>query len=266
MSARHGEVLAEKQLSQLKLHHSLKSSSTTTCASAHQRMSIISEKERHTRELWRRADAVAFDVDSTVIMDECIDELAVFKGVGEEVSALTRQAMGGNQSFRHALTTRLDLIRPSRHDIHRYLAAHPPRLTDGIERLVSILHRRGTSVYLVSGGFTRTIEPVASRLVIAQSRVYANLLLFDEQTGEYEGFDHAQPTSESGGKARACDAILRTGAHRCLVMVGDGATDMEASPPAHAAIGFGGNVVRETVVAKAGWFVRSFDELITELN
>jgi phosphoserine phosphatase len=99
----------------------------------------------------------------------------------------------------------------------------------------------------VSGGFTCLIEPVAARLGIVKSRVYANMLLFDDVTGMYKGFDYTQPTSESGGKARACETILRTGAHRTLVMVGDGATDMEAVPPAHAAIGFGGNVVREAV-------------------
>jgi phosphoserine phosphatase len=134
----------------------------------------------------------------------------------------------------------------------------------------------------VSGGFARLIEPVAARLGIAKSQVYANVLLFDDVTREYKGFDYAQPTSESGGKARACETILQTGAHQTLVMVGDGVTDMEAAPPADAAIGFGGHVVREAVcsyfaqidptsfhyqvVAKAGWFVHSFDELIFELD
>jgi hypothetical protein len=72
--------------------------------------------------------------------------------------------MGGNDSFRHALTTRLDLIRPSLQDIHRYLTAHPPRLTDGIEQLVSILHRRGTTVYLVGNleDFLKAKYPVTS--------------------------------------------------------------------------------------------------------
>jgi len=51
-----------------------------------------------------------------------------------------------------------------------------------------------------------------------------------------------------------------------LVMVGDGATDMEASPPADAFIGFGGNQVRPAVKQNAKWFVRSFQELIDELN
>ena len=193
---------------------------------------------------------MAFDVDSTVIMDECIDELAAFKGVGEQVAALTRQAMGGRQSFRDALTCRLNLIRPSRSDLADYLSAHPPRLTPGIRELVHLLHAQKRCVYLVSGGFTRTIEPVAQLLHIPAAHIYANRLLFDAATGDYAGFDHAQPTSESGGKAVACAQILEQHGHKCLVMVGDGATDIEAAPPAHAAIGFGGNVVREAVRLK----------------
>jgi len=49
-------------------------------------------------------------------------------------------------------------------------------------------------------------------------------------------------------------------------MIGDGATDMEASPPADAFIGFGGNVVREKVKNGAKWFVNSFDKLLEELD
>jgi phosphoserine phosphatase len=82
------------------------------------------------------------------------------------VSALTRQAMGGSMSFRHSLTASLDLIRPSLQDIHRYLVAHPPRLTDDIEQLVSILHQRGTTVYLV-GILRRIFE---SRIFLAGVR------------------------------------------------------------------------------------------------
>ena len=51
----------------------------------------------------------------------------------------------------------------------------------------------------------------------------------------------------SGGKAIVCERILQQHRHKRLIVIGDGATDIEAAPPAHAAIGFGGNVVRQTV-------------------
>jgi len=85
-------------------------------------------------------------------------------------------------------------------------------------------------------------------------------------SGEYAGFDENQPTSRSQGKPKVCGMLKSKHGYKNLVMIGDGATDMEASPPADAFIGFGGNVVREKVKNGAKWFVNSFDELIQELN
>ena len=87
------------------------------------------------------------------------------------------------------------------------------------------------SIYLVSGGFNSLIKPVARKLRIPEENIYANTLLFNEQ-GEYAGFDETEPTSMSGGKALAVSAIKERGEHKHVVMVGDGATDAEACPPA----------------------------------
>jgi hypothetical protein len=64
------------------------------------------EREQYARRIWRSADAVCFDVDSTVCQDEAIDELAKFVGKGEEVARCTQLAMGGSMSFREALQMR----------------------------------------------------------------------------------------------------------------------------------------------------------------
>ena len=74
-------------------------------------------------------------------------------------------------------------------------------------------------------------------------------------------FDPSEPTSSSGGKARAVQTILSTTDRTIAVMVGDGATDLEAKPPAAATIGFGGIVEREKVRLGADWFVRDFDTI-----
>ena len=93
------------------------------------------------------------------------------------------------------------------------------------------LHRRKVEVYLVSGGFDILIKPVARLLRIPESNIFANKLLFNKK-GEYTGFDETEPTSMSGGKALAVSAIKERGEHKYVVMVGDGATDAEACPPA----------------------------------
>ncbi|EYC32807.1 hypothetical protein Y032_0002g1104 [Ancylostoma ceylanicum] len=248
------------------------------CHTAH-----IETPEERTRRIWRSADAVAFDVDSTVCQDEAIDELANYLGVGEAVANVTRQAMNGNARFRHALQARLEVMRPTYDQLEAYANETKPKplrlyircktsreqtllendLTPGIRQLIIALHKRGTDVYLVSGGFRRLIYPVADILGIDRKRIYANEILFDKNKN-YAGFDENEPTSDSGSKdvgKPAVMGLLKKQGYKHVVMVGDGATDLEASPPADAFIGFGGNQIREAVRARADWYVTDFDVL-----
>lgn len=204
-----------------------------------------------------KADAVCFDVDSTVIDEEGIDVLAETLGNGPEVAAWTMKAMGGGVKFEDALAARLNIIQPSKSDIASCLAKHPLRLTPGIADLVKALHSRGTHVYLVSGGFRLMIEPVAQILGISNDRIYANTIIFNDK-GEYAGFDASEPTSADGGKPRALGDIKTKYGYKTMIMVGDGATDAQAKPPADAFIGFGGVITRDAVREKACWFIRDF--------
>ncbi|XP_023948911.1 phosphoserine phosphatase isoform X2 [Bicyclus anynana] len=221
--------------------------------------------QQSVQELFRTADCVCFDVDSTVIRDEGIDELARFCGKGDEVKRLTAEAMGGNMTFQEALKKRLDIIRPSVSQIREFIETFPVHLTPGITDLVKVLHERGVMVYLVSGGFRSLIEPVAEKLHIPPHNVFANRLKF-YFNGEYAGFDENEPTSRSGGKGLVIRRLKEQHGYQRLVMIGDGATDAEASPPADAFIGFGGNVVREEVKKKSAWYVTDFQELISHLS
>jgi phosphoserine phosphatase len=210
------------------------------------------------------ADAVCFDVDSTVIQEEGIDVLADSLGKGEEVSAWTRKAMEGDTKFEDALAARLDIIQPSRASILKCLEDHPLELSPGVERLVELLMENGTDVYLVSGGFRIMIEPVAKTLCIAKDNIVANTIFFDEETntGEYAGFCRDEPTSADMGKPKAVQMIKDEFGYKTVVMVGDGATDAQAKPPADAFIGFGGVAVRDAVREKACWFVHDFQGMI----
>ncbi|XP_045536569.1 phosphoserine phosphatase isoform X2 [Papilio machaon] len=221
--------------------------------------------QQTVQELFRTADCVCFDVDSTVIRDEGIDELARFCGKGDEVKRLTAEAMGGSMTFQEALKKRLDIIRPSVSQIRQFIATFPINLTPGITQLVKALQDRGVTVYLVSGGFRCLIDPVAELLNIPVSHVYANRLKFFFN-GEYAGFDENEPTSRSGGKGLVIRRLKEQHGYQRLVMIGDGATDAEASPPADGFIGFGGNVIREEVRKKALWYVTDFQELLTSLT
>ncbi|XP_039753262.1 phosphoserine phosphatase isoform X1 [Pararge aegeria] len=225
----------------------------------------VMSPQQSVQETFRTADCVCFDVDSTVIQDEGIDELARFCGKGDEVKRLTAEAMGGNMTFQEALKKRLDIIRPSVSQIKEFIETFPVHLTPGVTELVKMLHERGVIVYLVSGGFRSLIEPVAEKLHIPPSNVYANRLKF-YFNGEYAGFDENEPTSRSGGKGLVIRRLKELHGYQRLVMIGDGATDAEACPPADAFIGFGGNVVREEVKKRSAWYVTDFQELVSHLN
>ncbi|KAL6074820.1 phosphoserine phosphatase, variant 2 [Balamuthia mandrillaris] len=139
-----------------------------------------------------------------------------------------------------------------------------------IVQFIELLQRQGKHVYLISGGFKQMILPLAQALGLPPDNVFANVLLFDEETGDYKGFDESQPTSESGGKARVVAMLKDLHANKdndavsppSIVMIGDGVTDMEARPPADLFVGFGGNVVREKVKQGADLFVMQFAELM----
>jgi len=210
------------------------------------------------------ADAVCFDVDSTVIQEEGIDVLAASLGKGEEVAAWTAKAMNGGVKFEDALAARLQIIQPSKQDVESCLMNHPFQLTPGIQDLIQALHERNTHVYLVSGGFRQMIEPIASILDIPKDRIYANTLFFETNNtnNSYAGFDTTEPTSADRGKPKALMKIKQQGNYNVMVMVGDGATDAQAKPPANSFIGFGGVAVRDYVQANACWFVRDFQDLI----
>jgi phosphoserine phosphatase len=72
-------------------------------------------------------------------------------------------------------------------------------------------------------------------------------------------------TSASGGKGKVIELIKNKYNYKNVFMIGDGATDLETSPPADGFIGFGGNVVREFVKNNSEWFINDFQELIDEL-
>ena len=225
--------------------------------------SPISDSQDDIRQLWINTDCVCFDVDSTVCTEEAIDELAKFQQVGTLVEAITRNAMGGTMSFRTALQARLDLIQPSRQQLEQFLRHQPSQLTPGISELIDLLHERQIAVYLITGGFHSIVDPVAEQLNIPLTNVFANQLLFNSD-GSYVGFDEDEMTSDSGGKGRVIEYLKKKYNYQRLIMIGDGATDMEAN--ADGFIGFGGNICREIIQENAPWFVKSFYELTEEMR
>jgi phosphoserine phosphatase len=224
---------------------------------------MASSRIAHAKKLWKTSKAVCFDVDSTVVTEEGIDVLAAFCGAGPAVAEWTKKAMGGTVPFHVALEARLQLIQPSQFQIAQCLLKHPLEFTPGMQDLMKALKLHGKTIFLVSGGFRQMIHPIAEQLDIPFTQVFANKILFNPD-GTYKGFDVNEPTSRAGGKGVVVAQLKKQG-YDPIVMVGDGATDMEACPPANAFIGFGGIVVREGVKQGADWFAMTAKEMEQEL-
>ncbi|CAC5401554.1 serB [Mytilus coruscus] len=113
--------------------------------------------QEQCKRVWRNADAVCFDVDSTVLKDEALDELAKFCGVGELVIEWTNKAMGGNVSFREALNERLKIVQPTRQKVADFLSQHPPQFTPGIKSafLIKVKPDKHNQISIPDQGKTR---------------------------------------------------------------------------------------------------------------
>mmetsp|Transcript_132146 Transcript_132146/g.240407 ORF Transcript_132146/g.240407 Transcript_132146/m.240407 type:complete len:306 (-) Transcript_132146:63-980(-) len=229
------------------------------------------EAVSRTQKLLLEADAIFFDVDSTVVQTEGIDLLGQHFGVMEEISELTSKAMNGNIKFEEALAERLQLLADhgmTRDALESFLKTEGvPMWSPGVREVVKLLHKQGTDVYLVSGGFQNVIAPLALELRIPAGNVYANEILFNDE-GNYAGFDRSRPTSRSGGKTEVLQALRKEHDYQTIVMVGDGATDMDTrtQDAASAFIGYGGIAVRSSVKAGADWFIYSFQEILDILK
>jgi len=217
--------------------------------------------------IWDDVDCFCFDVDSTIIIDEGIDELAKYYRKEDEVKNITMRAMGGSMDFRTALEYRLNIINPTLQTYNKFIESRKSLdlITPGIMELMSLLRNAGKDIYLISGGMKKIIEPIAKELGVKRENVFANRLLFHKD-GKYRGFDVNQPTSTQSGKSRVINWLKTHRGYKKVVMIGDGMTDLESSPPADLFIGFGGNVIREEIKRNAPLYFTSFYDIIDYLQ
>ena len=130
---------------------------------------------------------ICFDMDSTLIKTEVIDELAEKAGVGAEVRAITESAMRGEIDFTESFTKRVALLKGLDTSVMKDIAENLP-VTDGLERLMEVLKRSGYKTAILSGGFTYFGNYLKQKYNF--DYVYANELEVDNEgklTGRYLG-------------------------------------------------------------------------------
>lgn len=170
----------------------------------------------------RNRRLVCFDMDSTLIEQEVIDELAIAAGVGEQVAAITERAMQGEIDFAQSFKARVALLEGLDVNVLAGIAANL-RITEGAERLISTLKALGYRTAILSGGFTYFAEYLQAKLGIDE--VHANHL--DIENGKVTG----RVTGRIVDGARKAE-LLRELAKRDgisleqVMAVGDGANDL----------------------------------------
>ena len=129
---------------------------------------------------------ICFDMDSTLIETEVIDELAMRAGVGDKVKAITERAMRGEIDFIESFTERVALLKGLDESVMKEIAENLP-IAEGVDRLMKVLKRTGFKIAILSGGFTYFGNYLKQKYGI--DYVYANELEIEDGklTGRYVG-------------------------------------------------------------------------------
>ncbi len=195
---------------------------------------------------YRRKRLLIADMDSTIIGQECLDELADVAGLKAEISAITERAMRGDLDFEAALTTRVGLLKGLSGSALEETFATRITLNPGARTLVKTMNRAGATTALVSGGFTFFVERVAKMAGFGRFR--ANDLVIER--GRLTG-DVRRPILGRDAKEAALRQFTEEQAIAlaATLAVGDGANDLGMISAAGLGVAFR---ARPKVAAAAG--------------
>ena len=190
---------------------------------------------------------VIFDCDSTLSRIEGVEALA--SEYRSEVAALTEAAMSGAVPLEQVYGRRLDLIQPTPADLERVGRQYVAERVPGVENTIAKLRREGVAVRVISGGLRQAVLVLTRFLGLPDQDVAAVEVRFDA-AGRYQGYDEDSPLARAGGK----EEVLRTWGRETpgpTMLVGDGATDLEAKDAVDLFVAYTGVVSRPAVVAGA---------------
>jgi phosphoserine phosphatase len=168
---------------------------------------------------------LAMDMDSTLINIECIDEIAAFGGVKEQVASITQAAMRGEiKDFSESLIRRVAFLKGLSADVLQSVYEQKLRFNPGAEKLVATAKQAGLKVLLVSGGFTFFTEKLKAR--IGLDAAHANVLGAENGllTGHVVGriLDAQGKADTLRAFAQDCGATANQ-----IIAIGDGANDLK---------------------------------------
>lgn len=184
----------------------------------HGRVDIVIQPEEG-----REKKLLISDMDSTMITVECIDELAWYAGIKDQIAEITERAMRGELDFEQALRGRVELLKGLNISAIDTCLAEKVKLMPGGPTLVRTMAGRGAKTILISGGFTRFANPVGKEIGFDQTE--ANIL--EEADGRLTG-GLTGPIVDAARKAAFLESAAQEyglSPEQCLA-VGDGANDI----------------------------------------
>jgi phosphoserine phosphatase len=179
-----------------------------------------------------KPQAIFFDMDATVIVEESLVEIAKAAGRAEDIATLTNAAMAGNMDFKESLRARLQLLKGTDRDT---ILALTPTVSKGMQQLATWCTMMGIPIFLVTGGFAELAEPIVHQLGFQDFRANRFAWQSDKLTGELEG-----PIVDAQGKLDAVQRwcrIYNFKPENCAA-VGDGANDRLMLSYCGLAVGF----------------------------
>jgi phosphoserine phosphatase len=183
----------------------------------------------------REKKLLVADMDSTIIGQECLDELADYAGFKPEVAAITERAMQGELDFAHALAERVALLEGLEEAVIGRCLTERIFPNPGAATLVRTMRARGAETILVSGGFTAFVAPIASR--VGFDRFEANVLA--ASAGRLSGSVEGRIVDSRVKRDALIEARERLGLPReATLAVGDGANDIAMVEEAGLGVAF----------------------------
>ena len=171
--------------------------------------------------------------------------------------------MDGEVAVEDVFGKRLQLIQPSLEHCLRVGESYIEEVEPTALELVRAAREAGWDLIILSGGFTKVIEPLARYLGIDHIEAVP---LFFNIDGSYNGFDETYPTTRSGGKPEIINELKEDLKPQRIVMVGDGVSDLETQEYVDRFVGFGRFMARDRVKLKARYFVESLSAVIPLLD
>ena len=203
-----------------------------------------------SREPFRIPDLFVSDMDSTMIGQECIDELADFAGLKPQIAAITERAMQGELDFASALNERVGLLAGLDEGAIGQCLAERIRPLPGARALVATLKHRGCKTVLVTGGFHHFADPVAEE--IGFERVVGNRLAVE--SGKLTGALVGAITDSSVKERVLREELARLGDEAVSLATGDGANDIPMLQAATWGVAYRGKP--KARAAADGWIDR----------